>query len=77
MYGHFFRNIDRLEEGDELTISKDGKTYSYVVYESFVVKPEEVWVLNQTEEPIVTMITCTPLGTYTDRLIVRAALKLE
>lgn len=75
VYGHFFRNLDHLKEGDEVIITKDGEEYIYVVYESFVVKPEEVWVLNQTEAPIITMITCTPMGTYTDRLIVRAALK--
>ncbi len=77
VYGHFFRNLDRLEVGDEVLITKDGKKYNYVVYESFVVSPEEVWVLNKTEESIVTMITCTPIGTYTDRLIVRGQLKVQ
>lgn len=77
VYGHFFRNLDKLEVGDEVIITKDEETYTYVVYESFVVKPEEVWVLEQTEDAIVTMITCTPIGTYTDRLIVRGALKTE
>lgn len=75
VYGHFFRNLDDLEVGDEVIITKDTETYTYVVYESFVVKPEEVWVLEQTTDSIVTMITCTPIGTYTDRLIVRGALK--
>ena len=77
VYGHFFRNLDKLEVGDEVIITKDEETYTYVVYESFVVKPEEVWVLEQTEDAIVTMITCTPIGTYTDRLIVRGALKTD
>lgn len=77
VYGHFFRNLDKLEVGDEIIIAKDEETYTYVVYESFVVKPEEVWVLEQTEDAIVTMITCTPIGTYTDRLIVRGALKTD
>lgn len=75
VYGHFFRNLDKLEVGDEIKITKDEVDYTYVVYESFVVKPEEVWVLEQTEDAIITMITCTPIGTYTDRLIVRGALK--
>lgn len=75
VYGHFFRNLDDLTKGDEVIITKGSDTYTYVVFESFVVKPDEVWVLEQTKEPIITMITCTPIGTYTDRLIVRAALK--
>jgi sortase A len=74
IYGHFFRNLDRLKAGDKVKITAGDKTYTYEVYESFVVKPEEVWVLEQTEESIITMITCTPMGTYTDRLIVRGIL---
>lgn len=74
IYGHFFRNLDQLKSGDEVNITVGDKTYTYEVYESFVVKPEEVWVLEQTEESIITMITCTPIGTYTDRLIVRGTL---
>ncbi|MDF2949509.1 MAG: hypothetical protein K0R07_1544 [Sedimentibacter sp.] len=75
VYGHFFRNLDKLKVGDEVIIQKDTETYTYVVYESFVVSPEEVWVLEQTQDAIITLITCTPVGTYTDRLIVRGALK--
>lgn len=74
VYGHFFRNLDNLKAGDEVKITVGDTTYIYVVYESFVVEPEEVWVLEQTEESIITMITCTPIGTYTDRLIVRGQL---
>jgi sortase A len=74
IYGHFFRNLDRLNVGDKVNITVGDKIYTYEVYEAFVVKPEEVWVLEQTEESIITMITCTPMGTYTDRLIVRGTL---
>lgn len=77
VYGHFFRDLDDLTKGDEVIITQGSNTYTYEVYESFVVKPEEVWVLKQTKDPIITMITCTPIGTYTDRLIVRASLKDE
>lgn len=74
VYGHFFRRIDELEEGDEVIIKKGTNTYTYVIYESFVVNPEEIWVLDKTSDAIITMITCTPMITYTDRLIVRGKL---
>ncbi len=74
VYGHFFRNIDKLEVGDQIKIRKDNDTYTYLVTESFVVTPEDVWVLKQSEEPTITLITCTPIGTYTDRLIVKGVL---
>lgn len=74
VYGHYFRRIDELNPGDEVIIKKDLETYTYIVTESFVVSPEEVWVLDTTEEAVLTMITCTPMITYTDRLIVRAVI---
>jgi sortase A len=77
LYGHFFRKLDELETGDKVVIKKDENIYTYVIYESFVVKPEDTWVLDQTSDSIITMITCTPIGTYTDRLIVRGALLEE
>ena len=77
VYGHFFRNIDKLEVGDRINIKKNTDTYTYLVTESFVVAPEDVWVLEQTEDPTITLITCTPIGTYTDRLIVKGVLLNE
>lgn len=74
VYGHFFRRLDELKEGDEVIIKKDENTYTYVISESFVVSPEEIWVLDNTSDAIITMITCTPMLTYTDRLIVRGKL---
>lgn len=74
VYGHFFRNIDKLQEGDYVIIKKDAEIYTYVVTESFVVAPEDIWVLKETEEAAITLITCTPIGTYTDRLIVKGVL---
>lgn len=74
VYGHFFRRIDELKTGDEVIIRKDTHTYTYLITESFVVKPEEVWVLDSTGDALLTMITCTPMLTYTDRLVVRGIL---
>ena len=71
VYGHYFRKIDELNPGDEVIIKKDLETYIYTITESFVVSPKEVWVLDTTEEAVLTMITCTPIITYTDRLVVR------
>ncbi len=74
VYGHFFRNIDKLDVGDQINIKINTDIYTYLVTESFVVAPEDVWVLEHTEEPTITLITCTPIGTYTDRLIVKGVL---
>ncbi|NYB76004.1 class D sortase [Sedimentibacter hydroxybenzoicus DSM 7310] len=74
LYAHYFRRLNELNPGDEIIIRKDLDTYTYIVTESFVVSPQDVWVLDDTEDTIVTLITCTPIITYTDRLIVRGAI---
>lgn len=77
--GHNMRNmtmfakIKNLKVGDTVEITNIyGDKYIYKVYESFYVDPEEVEVLKNTSEPIVTMITCN--NTSSKRLIVRARL---
>lgn len=74
-FGTYFNRIDELKNGDTIEIFYDNTVYKYEVYESFVVSPEEVSVLSGTkEESIVTLITCHPKGSNTQRLIVRGQL---
>lgn len=75
VYGRFFNKLDKLEEGDMVIVKRNKYTYTYKVTESFVVEPKDTWVLNSTSEPQITMITCTPIGTYTHRLIVKGILE--
>lgn len=73
---HAFRYIDLLDQDDEVVVKSNGHIFTYSVYESFVVEPTEIWVLDpvQDEEYVMTMITCTPFMVSTQRLIVRARL---
>lgn len=74
--GRLFNRLPDVEPGDEITISDPalGRTYTYVVEREWVVKPEDVSVLEPTETPSLTLITCTPIDTAEDRYIVRATL---
>ncbi len=75
-YKTIFTYLSTLEKGDSAIIHYNGVNYQYEVYEMFVVKPEEIWVLDDTnDESILTLITCVPPGTYWKRLIVRGKLK--
>lgn len=71
-----FRYLDLLEEGDEVVIKAKENIVTYTVYESFVVEPTELWVLDlvEGEDYTLTMITCTPFMVSSHRLIVRARL---
>jgi sortase A len=76
-YKTIFTYLPSLEKGDEIKIKLEGKNYTYTVYEMFVVKPEEVSVLEQRYDgSYLTVITCVPPGTYWNRLVVRAKLKV-
>lgn len=70
-YKFAFVLLNRLEIGDTFSLTKDGKRYTYRVYEKKVVKPTEVSVLGPTAKgATATLITCDPPGTSINRLVV-------
>ncbi|MDA3733146.1 class D sortase [Niameybacter massiliensis] len=74
-FGEYFNRLDELEVGDEITVSIGNETYTYRVYESFLVEPSEVWVTEPVEDrKVITLITCHPVVKATHRLIVRGEL---
>jgi sortase A len=74
---HPFRHLDKLQEGDVVTVEVGEEIFSYEVFDMFIVSKEEVWVLQPVREEahLLTLITCDPVisaGARPDRLIVRA-----
>lgn len=45
-----FRHLDLLADGDAVVIKANGNIYTYSVYETIVVEPTELWVLDPVEE---------------------------
>jgi sortase A len=64
--------LDKLAPGDQITIDYNSQRFVYEVTGSKVVEPTDVGVLNQTPDPELTLITCTPPGTSLKRLVVTA-----
>jgi len=72
-YKFAFVLLSRLDSGDTFYLQKDGKRYTYQVYEKRIVKPTDVSVLGLADKPATaTLITCDPPGTSTNRLVVTA-----
>jgi sortase A len=65
-----FYLLDKLVPGDQFHIIWEGKLYYYRVTENKIVPPTQVSVLDPTEKSIVTLITCDPIFTQKNRLIV-------
>ena len=72
--GKTFYLLDKLVVGDTFKIYWQGKEYNYKVINSAIVKPTDVWVLNPTKKSTVTLITCTPLFSTKNRLVVKGQL---
>jgi LPXTG-site transpeptidase (sortase) family protein len=72
--GSVFLKLNELQTGDEIKVFSSVGVYRYIVTETFEVSPDQISVLEPSPEPIATLITCTPIGLATKRLIVRAKL---
>ena len=67
-----FTDIDRLTEGDTFTITVLNQTATYQVDQIRIVLPSDMSDLDiQPAADYVTLITCTPYGINTHRLLVR------
>ncbi len=74
-YITIFSTLFKLKNGDEIIVHYDGVRYVYRVEDIFEVLPTDLTVLSQRfEGKMLTLITCTPPGTYLRRLVVRARL---
>jgi sortase A len=70
-----FRNLDLLEPGDEIRVSRaDGVLATYRVVETLIVSPQDTWISDPTDTPMLTLFACHPKGSAKQRIVVRAEL---
>ena len=77
-YGRHFNRLDELKEGDSITVyNADGESFTYTVTGSEVIKPDILMetLLEHNEGFSLTLVTCTPTGVGSHRLLVYAALE--
>ncbi|MGW8318015.1 MAG: sortase [Candidatus Promineifilaceae bacterium] len=74
IYGEIFRHLDRLRPGDEIIISTDRQSYTYIVRDIEVVGPTDVWVMGPTDYASATLISCYPYLVNNKRIAVQAEL---
>ena len=67
-----FTDLDQLKEGDHFLLHVLDETLCYEVDKISVVKPEDTTALAVEDgQDLVTLLTCTPYGVNTERLLVR------
>jgi sortase A len=75
-----FRPLRAAKLGDELELKTAGRVYRYRVSRTIIVKPEDVYVLDPTAKPTLTLVTCWPfefIGHAPKRFIVQAELETQ
>ena len=66
-----------LHTGDPLELTTSDRIYRYVITKTFIVEPEDVYVLDPGERPMLTLVTCYPftfIGHAPHRYIIQAML---
>jgi len=75
-YGAPFNRLDELEEGDEIFIETFGnEKFTYIVTGQESVYPDDLSVLENTDNPSLVLSTCAPKYFATRRLIIFADIK--
>lgn len=70
-----FHDAGNLRAGDTITlVAANGARFSYTITETFVVDPSAMWITEQKPGHTLTLFTCHPLGSASQRLVVRATL---
>lgn len=66
-----FDNLDQVKVGDTFTVEVFGEVLTYRVRDTQVIQPEDTDTLRAVaDEDLVTLVTCTPLGINTHRILV-------
>jgi sortase A len=71
----FFRALKDVATGDVIEVVTAARTVTYRVERTWIVVPDDVWVLDPTPSPAITLVTCYPfyfIGSAPQRFIVRA-----
>jgi sortase A len=75
IFGEIFRDLDRIQKGDQVVLFTNQRTYTYVVVDSKIVEPTDVEAMAPTDQPTVTLISCYPYLVDNKRIVVVARLE--
>jgi sortase A len=74
-YLHPFMDIDKLRPGDDIIIHDAvGGVFDYQMTQQLTVLPTDVYVVDNTPDAELTLTACTPKGSASHRLVVKAKL---
>ena len=69
-----FRNVDQLENGDDIFVTTAAGTFNYKVTGTEIVYPKDIWIVDQTPGYRLTLFACHPPGSASQRIVIYADL---
>lgn len=74
-FNQVFALLPQLKVGDKVALTYKNNKYVYEVYDKFVVNPDQIDVLKTIDNmSTLTLMSCVPIGTNFQRLIIRSKL---
>lgn len=77
LMGHrdsFFRRLAEVREGDRIELESLSTVQYYTVNDLRIISPEDTWIIEETSEDVITLVTCYPfdfIGPAPKRYVVR------
>jgi sortase A len=72
-----FYKLDTLNEGDKIRVFHEGNWYDYKVSKKYPVKPDATEIEAKTNEPRLTLYTCSLKGSADGRVVIEATPTFE
>jgi len=69
-----FRHVERLVAGDDVVMTTGSGRFDYKVVSTEVVKPDALWIVDQTPDATATLFACHPPGSVRERIVVHLRL---
>lgn len=70
IFGELFRHLDRLRPGNPIKVSTSTREFTYIVTGIRVIAPTDVGVMDHTDKPTITLISCYPYLVDSQRIVV-------
>jgi sortase A len=74
IFGELFRDLDRLQPGDEAIVYTASQKFVYRIIRIRIVEPTDVSVMAPTGRPTLTLVSCYPYMIDNQRIVVTAEL---
>jgi len=77
IYGEIFRDLDKLQAGDEIIVATSQQEFVYTVQQVQIVDPTRTDLMASTQEAVTTLISCYPYMVDNKRIVVTAYLQQQ